>query len=178
LGALKLCTGWGLTNINELAWWQQHIASDLVCTFLPAKHWSNRGIFDTNQILWGSWMIQLPSASWSLYFAGDSSYDTHFKEIANHFQKIDVAILPIAPNEPRHLMKNSHMDACEAGRAFLDLNAHILIPMHWGTFRLGTDTFNYPVKLLRKWWNHHCQKKLCRLMILKIGQCTRCKDML
>jgi L-ascorbate metabolism protein UlaG (beta-lactamase superfamily) len=173
-GAQKLCAGWGFTRINEFTWWQKHKISNIVCTFLPAKHWSNRGLFDTNQILWGSWMIQSPTLS--LYFAGDSAYDTHFTNIANHFQKIDVAILPIAPNEPRHLMKNSHMSAYEAGQAFLDLNAHILIPMHWGTFRLGTDTFSYPVDLLRRWWNQHCNKKLCRLLILKIGQCANVID--
>lgn len=127
-------------------WWQTTKISTLTLTLLPAKHWSNRGLFDVNHALCGSWMIN------EIYFAGDSAYGPHYKAIAQHFPEIQVALLPIGPNEPDHLMRRSHMSTEQAGQAFLDLNAKTMIPMHWGTFELGTDTFDSPLKRLDRWW--------------------------
>ena len=50
----------GFTHVREYTWWQEDLfAQDgITFTFLPAFHWSQRGIFDKNRSLWGSWMIQ------------------------------------------------------------------------------------------------------------------------
>ena len=42
--------------------------------------------------------------------------------------------MPIGPCEPRTWMQHSHIDAQEAGHAFLTLRAQHFIPMHYGTF--------------------------------------------
>jgi hypothetical protein len=45
-----------------------------------------------------------------------------------------------------------------------------MIPMHWGTFELGTDTFDSPVKRLKKWWKSHKDQLVSeKLQILKFG---------
>ena len=51
-------------------------------------------------------MIQ--SASGLIYFAGDSAYTTHFKEIRDRFGAIDIALLPIGAYEPRWFMSFFH----------------------------------------------------------------------
>jgi L-ascorbate metabolism protein UlaG (beta-lactamase superfamily) len=127
-------------------------------TFLTAKHTSNRGFFDINSAAWGSWMIDYRkksssgyTKSFKIYFAGDTGYAEHFKHIGNQFKNINVAILPIGPNDPSDLMtKVQHINTEEAWKAFKDLKARYMIPKHWGTFKLGSDTFDGPIKRLKK----------------------------
>jgi N-acyl-phosphatidylethanolamine-hydrolysing phospholipase D len=59
---------------------------------LPARHWSHRFIFskkDINLSLWGSWMLEHNDQT--IYFAGDTAFSHHFKEIGDAFEKIDIA---------------------------------------------------------------------------------------
>lgn len=162
---------WNVNHFATADWWQSYSFSTpfgpLTCTFVPAHHWSQRSIFDRNRSLWGGWVIQY--GNHTCYFAGDTAYDTHFTIIAEKFPRINVALLPIGPCEPNRWMKQSHMNAEEAGRAFLDLNAELCIPMHWGTFGFGTDAPLTPLERFQKWHENHMNssKSLC---ILRIGQ--------
>jgi L-ascorbate metabolism protein UlaG (beta-lactamase superfamily) len=139
------------TKTVEHAWWQTTQYNTIGFTFLPARHWSQRTPFDYNKSLWGSWMIQ--DDNHTIYFAGDSAYDDHFVTIAHHYPTIDCALLPIGPCEPRALLKDVHMNAEEAGQAFIDLRANSCIPMHWGTFLLGDTHIDAPIKRFITWWN-------------------------
>lgn len=153
-------------RVTECMWWQEINHQGLKLTFLPAHHWSQRGLCDRNRSLWGSWMIQD-----TIYFAGDTAYSDHFKEIAYYFPGIEVALLPIGPCEPRKWMKNTHMDAADAGKAFLDLGARIFIPMHWGTYGFGIDDLMLPIRRLNDWWvRQHIKKNKRILSILACGQ--------
>lgn len=165
----------GIERVYECCWWDYQelqllpTLPKLRCTFLPAAHWSQRGLFDRNQSLWGSWMLEIGGQS--IYFAGDTAYGSHFVEIAEEFPSIDIAIMPIGPCEPREWMKHAHMDAAEAGKAFLEIGAHRFIPMHWGTFHFGHEPADLPVLRLRQWWqDHDAVIKEKRLHTPKIGQ--------
>jgi N-acyl-phosphatidylethanolamine-hydrolysing phospholipase D len=45
-------------------------------------------------------------------------------------------------------MAYPHMDPAEAHRAFLDLGARWLVPMHWGTFDLTDEPLDLPPRAL------------------------------
>ena len=160
-------------NVFEFDWWQNFVftldTQTIEFNFLPAVHWSGRSINQINKSLWGSWMITANNKN--IYFAGDTAYDNHFKDIAQKFNSIDVALLPISPVEPRKIVKYSHIDSFEAVKAFIDLNANNFIPMHWGTFKANLDTFYLPVQKLNQYWaeqqNFLGNKKL---HVLKFGQ--------
>ena len=164
------------SRVREHSWWdasdfaaKSEESKDIQFTFLPSKHWSQRGLFDKNRSLWGSWLIEYNGMK--IYFGGDTSYDSHFSEIGCEFPDIDVALLPIAPGEPRHWLKHSHIDSVEAGRSFLDLGAKHFIPMHWGTFSLGSELFDDPIILLQKWWGKNSKELMGKTLHLpKIGQ--------
>lgn len=168
----------GFNLVDEFEWWQTHERSSVQFTFLPAHHWSAQGIFDRNTSLWGSWMIKSPfhgeensqSSSRTIYFAGDTSYSPHFNHIAQEFQTIDVALMPIAPELPHPSMRKSHIDSQEAIQAFLDLKAKTFIPMHWGTFPFGTDTFLGPIERLQTNWRMQDLHAHKNLIIPKVGQ--------
>ncbi len=154
-------------QVTGFHWGERKTLQNLTFTFLPARHWSRRGMFDRNKSLWGSWMIEYKEKSAhpefiegsereckknTIYFAGDSAYADHFSEIRQHFPNIDVALMPIAPCEPDHIMREMHMNAEESVQAYLDLNAQSFIPMHWHTFNFGHDTIMTPLHRLQKKW--------------------------
>jgi len=119
--------------------------------FLPAHHWSQRGLFDRNRSLWGSWMITSPDST--IFFAGDSAYASHFSYIGNIYASIDCAIMPIGPCEPHRIMKTAHLAGEQCLQAFLDTQARMFIPMHWGTFPFGTDYPLLPAERLMQAWD-------------------------
>jgi L-ascorbate metabolism protein UlaG (beta-lactamase superfamily) len=175
----------GFTRVYEFEWEQEHIVmahnsaltntltsalTSVRCTFVPAHHWSQRGLFDKNKSLWGGWVIE--AAGQHLYFVGDTAYWPEcFARIKHIFPVIDVALIPIGPGEPRSYMKHAHVNAPEAGQLFLDVGARYMIPMHWGTFSFGNDRFDAPLVELKQWWhdNRHILADK-QLAVLKIGQ--------
>lgn len=171
----------GFDGVTECMWWdgfelESKTGDPVEITFLPARHWSGRGLSDWNRSLWGSWMIE--SCDHSIYFAGDTAYGNHFKVIASHFPNIDTALMPIGPCEPDHDMRvvSLHSNAEEAGKGFLELKAQRLIPMHWGVYYLGICHPLLPVERLRKWWKNRPKRLVNKsLYFLKFGQSIVCK---
>lgn len=169
MGLKKWFSQRGFSLVREYTWWQQDTFEFVsTFTFLPARHWSQRGIFDYNKSLWGSWLIEI--AGRRIYFAGDTAYGEHFKQIGNEFDNISIACMPIGPCEPRAMMADSHVNAEEAGQAFLDLRARHFIPMHWGTFYFGSDHFFAPLERLTDWWNAQKFTQSEKLHAVKVGQ--------
>jgi len=157
---------WGITHFIELDWWGAFKFKGLTIVCTPAQHFSGRTPWGQNRTLWASWLIK---GSSSFYFGGDTGYFPGFDEIRHREGKIDYAALPIGANAPRWFMKPVHMNPADAVKAFLELNAHVLLPIHWGTFQLGDEPLDAPPKMLVK----EAEKKhiaLERLWILKHGE--------
>ncbi len=153
-------------NILECDWHQTYnINEPFEITFLPARHWHKRTLTDTNRVLWGSFLIK--TEKFSIYFAGDSAYDKHFKDISK-LAKIDFALLPIGAYEPRWFMKNNHLNPNDSLKAFKDLNADTFIPMHYGTFSLSDESINEPKTKLKECIKNENVKFLDIGEILKI----------
>lgn len=134
----------GLKNVQELDWWKTHEFKGARFTFLPAQHWSARGMFDRNHSLWGSWGLEL--AGLKLYHAGDTGLGPHFTDISARWGAPDVAMLPIGAYEPRWFMKMMHMNPEDAVEAFKQLKAKRAVGMHFGTFQLTDEAIDRPVK--------------------------------
>jgi L-ascorbate metabolism protein UlaG (beta-lactamase superfamily) len=139
----------GLPRVVELDWWQSHTEGALTITLVPARHWAMRMPWTRNETLWGGFVIRGPEGV--AYHAGDTAYGPHFAEIAARCGPIDWAMLPIGAYAPRWFMAPQHMNAEEAGRAFVELGARHLLAMHWGTFRLTDEAIGEPPEQLRAW---------------------------
>ena len=139
----------GVHNLIELDWWQSASLRDTRVTATPAQHWTRRG-WHSHERLWCSFMIETPS--FSLFFGADSGYCPAFTEIGERFGGCDVAMLPIGAYEPRWFMRAAHMNPEEAVQSFRDLRARILVPMHWGTFRLTDEDMREPPVRVRAAW--------------------------
>jgi L-ascorbate metabolism protein UlaG (beta-lactamase superfamily) len=161
----------GCTRVIELGWWQHAEVGDLKVTLVPACHWSRRGIFDTNRVLWGGYVIE--GGGHSVYHSGDTASFEGFCEIGRRFPELDAAMLPIGGYQPVWFMEHYHLNPEQAGRAFLDLGARRLIPMHWGTLQLTDEPLCEPVERMRTWWQHNGPDSSRRLNLLDVGASLR-----
>ena len=138
----------GIQKAIELDWWSAHqFRDEMTITMTPSQHFSSRSMFDRDRTLWGGFLIGVGARQ--IYFAGDSGYADHFKEIAEKAGCIDLALLPIGSYEPRWFMKLAHVNPQEAVQAHLDLNPRQSIAMHFGTFQLTDEGIEAPIEDLR-----------------------------
>ena len=136
----------GITSAVELDWWQTTELAGARVTYVPAQHFSSRGLFDRNRSLWGGFVVEAGGAT--VYFAADSGYCPYFAEIARRFPRIDLALLPIGAYEPRWFMRQHHMNPEEAVRAHQTLRPSRSLAMHFGTFQLTDEPIDAPATAL------------------------------
>lgn len=84
-----------------------------------------------------------------LYYAGDSGYGDHFASIGALY-KPDIAILPIGAFSPHFVLKKHHLSPEEAVQAAEDLGVSIVIPCHFGTFRMAFDSPDHALPRFEK----------------------------
>lgn len=138
-------------DVRELARWQ-HWDDDtgVRVTAVPVDHNGWRYALDS------AWMTEsftgyvVSYHGIHVYFGGDTAYGAHFAATARRFPRLDLAILPIAPIEPRAFMRRTHVDGREAVQAFLDLGADAMVPIHYDTFQNSTDEPGDAERLLRR----------------------------
>jgi L-ascorbate metabolism protein UlaG (beta-lactamase superfamily) len=165
LGLARFFAARGL-SCTELEWWGETRVGNVSVRFVPSQHWSRRGLNDTNDTLWGGFVIEGSSAR--IYHSGDTAYFEGFSEIGKRCGPIDAALLPIGAYEPQWFMGKQHMNPEEAVRAFNDMGARELVAMHWGTFRLTDEPMDEPPRrLAAEWGRQALDPKRCH--VLPIG---------
>lgn len=138
LGTGELIQSWfPQMEVVEAAWYQQYAEDGVVLTFLPAQHWSKRGVSDGGERLWGAFMIQ--AGGITIYNSGDTGYAPHFQELPSLFPHIDYCMIGIGAYKPRWFMKPNHISPYDALTASVEMNARVTIPMHYGTFDLSDE---------------------------------------
>lgn len=152
LGSEDLLTKWtgDETRVQTAGWYQQFELgdTDLKITFVPVRHWSRRGPFDTNERLWGGYIIE--GAEKTIYHGGDSGYGTHYARMAETFPAIDYFIIGIGSYSPRWFMTPNHNNPEDAVQAFIDSKAKFLVPMHYATFNMTDEPPGEPLRRLRE----------------------------
>ena len=144
LGVGELMRKEGIPACMELDWDQTVAVKDTKFHFLEAVHTSRRAVWDTNKTLWGSFLIDSPEGR--IYFAGDTAYGTHFKQIYDRFGAPRISLLPIGAYEPRWFMYRMHMNPDDAVRAHLDLHSEHSIAIHFGLLDMALESYEAPVK--------------------------------
>ena len=154
LGLAGFVRARGARDVRELDWWQETPVGRALVACTPAQHFSSRGIRDRGDSLWCGWSVRTDTHR--VFFAGDTGYHPEFGRIAARHGPFDVVLLPIGGYEPRWFMQAVHMNPEEAVRAFRDLTdgSHrtVMIPMHWGTFKLTDEAMDEPPVRARAAW--------------------------
>lgn len=156
------------TPVEEAAWYQAYnVKNDaLQILFLPSRHWCRRGLFDFNQVLWGSFLIRY--AGYTLYFGSDSGPGDHFAEIGQRFPCIDLALLGIGAYRPDYMMQEIHTSPGQAAEAFRQLGAKRLLPMHYGTYDLSDEPVSEPYRLIRRHFAENSEQE--KLILPAVGE--------
>jgi N-acyl-phosphatidylethanolamine-hydrolysing phospholipase D len=141
LGIKQWLADRGITNVVELDWGESVRIGGLTVVCTPAQHGSGRTLLDQGRRLWASWAVL---GSKRFYFAGDTGYYQHFKEIGEALGPFDLAALPIGSYTPRALAKPVHLSPEEALQAWTDLHAAKFLGIHWGTFALAREAYDEP----------------------------------
>lgn len=136
----------GIENVTELDWWDEAQPvdgrADVRAWFVPAQHFSGRGLNDRNATLWGGWVLEIDG--FRLYFAGDTGYGQDFADIGSVFSGFDLSLIPIGAYEPQWFMNAVHVNPEDAVRIHRDVQSRRSIGMHWGTFILTDEPVDEP----------------------------------
>jgi L-ascorbate metabolism protein UlaG (beta-lactamase superfamily) len=149
-GVEELVHNLGFRQVRSLRWWESTVLEGLTITATPAKHWGARMFKDTHRGFGGYTIAALGMPT--LYHSGDTAYFNSFHEIGRRLRP-DVALLPIGAYFPDSY-RAVHTSPEEAMRAFLDLGALVMVPMHYNTFRLGREPMSEPLPRLLAAANH------------------------
>jgi L-ascorbate metabolism protein UlaG (beta-lactamase superfamily) len=145
LGVGAILQKWGIANaqIKEFDWWQElDLGDGFTITAAPARHFSGRSLFNRMETLWASYAIKGPVHN--VYYGADTGMHPLFKEIGDRLGPFDIAMLEVGAYND--LWKDIHMGPDNATDAFLQLNAKVMMPIHWGTFNLAFHTWTYPAE--------------------------------
>jgi L-ascorbate metabolism protein UlaG (beta-lactamase superfamily) len=143
-GVEDLIAHLGFRRRHTMKWWQSIDLAGLNITMTPGRHWGARMFNDTHRG-YGGYVISSPEHS--IYHSGDTAYFDGFAEIGRRLSP-NVALLPIGAYFP-DTHRAVHTSPEEAVRAFVETGAHCMVPMHYGTFRLGREPMEEPLKRLR-----------------------------
>lgn len=140
---------WGIpdSRIVELDWGSSTRVGELTLVCTPARHFSGR-FLSRNNTLWASWTIIGPRHR--AFFGGDSGYTRSYADIGAQHGPFDLTVLPIGAYNKA--WPDIHMNPEEAVRAHVDLGgghpAGVMLPIHWGTFRLAPHPWAEPAERL------------------------------
>jgi L-ascorbate metabolism protein UlaG (beta-lactamase superfamily) len=148
LGVGALLADFDIGPVTEMDWRQEEsLPGDISVACVPAQHFSGRGLRDRDATLWCGYVLRGPAGT--VYYAGDTGFGRHFKEIAARHGAPRLALLPIGGFLPSWFMGPVHMSPEEAVRAHQLLRARTSVAIHFGTFALADDGEAAPVDGLR-----------------------------
>lgn len=144
LGVEEALTDWGVPaeKITSLDWWQSVNVGNVELVATPSQHFSGRGLTDSNQTLWASWVILMPNAR--LFFSGDTGYFDGFKAIGEKYGPFDLTMMETGAYDKDWI--GIHMLPEQSLQAHRDLKGRTFMPIHNGTFDLGLHDWNDPYR--------------------------------
>ena len=165
-------------DVNEMDWYEEvKINEDLKIIFLPAVHWSKRGLTDNNKTLWGSFLIEYKSKK--IFFACDTGYGNIYKELGEKYGPVDLTMINIGAYDFKPMFNKSiyHTTPEEALNVAQNLKSKKVIGMHWGTFVLSLEPIMEPPIRFKDNAEKYGFKKEDAI-IFKIGQINKLSEIL
>ena len=120
------------------------MAENLKLIATPARHFSGRSLFNRNETLWTSFILK--TAEKTIFLGADSGYGSHFKMIGEKYGPFDLTMLECGQYNQN--WPNIHMMPEETAQAHVELKGKVLIPIHWGKFKLAMHPWTEPVERL------------------------------
>jgi L-ascorbate metabolism protein UlaG (beta-lactamase superfamily) len=152
-GDFKLFKDLGFSNVHEHEWWTTTTIScngELVDFHsVPARHWSGRGVSDTQTSLMCSWVFKRQDDAGAIYFRGDTAVieEEMMEQIKNFVRAPIMAnFQPGGPNHSRRWMESTHQSVLDSMMSCFEVTNEppkcMTFLMHHNAYELGTDRFN------------------------------------
>lgn len=148
---------------------ETRIVNGVTVTSVYAQHWGGR--YGLDGYIWGDnaftgYIIQYKGLT--IYFAGDTGYDSlKFRQIGEKF-KIDLALIPIGPcSDCEQCGTFNHVFPVDAYKLYKDIGAKWMIPIHYGTLHFAQADPFLPGEVFRKLLTADDENNV---KILEIGQ--------
>jgi L-ascorbate metabolism protein UlaG (beta-lactamase superfamily) len=137
---------WGVPKekIRELGWSDEFSKEGISIVAERAVHFSGRTWSTRNSSLWVSYVLK--GKQRRVFIGGDTGYGEHFRDIGAKHGPFDVVFFEIdAWNDgwPR-----SHLFPAEVIRAYRDVQATSLVPVHWGVFDLALHPWDESIRMI------------------------------
>lgn len=149
---------------------QTKIINGVKITSVFALHWGGRYGFDG--YLWGDnaftgYIIEYNGMT--VYFAGDTGYDSvKFKKLGEMF-KVDLALIPIGPcSDCEQCGTRSHVFPVDAVYLMNDIDPKWMLPIHYGTLHFAQADPMQPLYALNKIIEKDSLQE--KITVLKIGE--------
>jgi N-acyl-phosphatidylethanolamine-hydrolysing phospholipase D len=128
-------------------------------------------VHDRNRTLWSGFAFEIDGRR--VYFAGDTGHHPEFGVIGERFGPFDALLLPVGAYEPQWFMRPMHMNPEDALNAYTEIDrattghSHratpasgwplpvtgpVMVPIHWGTFKLTDEPMDEPPKRTQEAW--------------------------
>lgn len=135
---------WGVpeSRIVELDWWESHRVGGVAITSTPARHASGRGLFDKDLTLWSGYALVGPTRR--VYFSGDTGMQEAFADIAQRLGPFDASLIEVG--EYNANWPDWHIGPEQAIAAHRIVQGGVLIPIHWGLFKLAPHGWTEPIE--------------------------------
>jgi len=141
---------WGIKpeRITELDWWESVRVGELDVVVTPARHSSVRASLGA-QALWSSFAFI--GAEHRVWYSGDTGFHQTLDEIGERFGPFDLTLIDAGQYNAD--WPDDHLGPEFALEANHRVRGKVMMPVHWGLFKLANHTWTEPVeRLLVKAW--------------------------
>lgn len=135
---------WGVPRerIVELDWWERTKVGALDVVSTPARHASGRMLIDNNATLWNG--FAMIGAQHRVYYSGDTGLFPAIREIGAKLGPFDCTLIEIG--QYHRAWPDWHIGPEQALEAHAMVRGRVLLPVHWGLFRLAYHGWTEPIE--------------------------------
>lgn len=135
---------WGVSpeRIVELDWWDSTSVAGVTIVSTPARHASGRMLFDKDATLWSGYAMI--SATHRVYYSGDTGLFPAMRDIGARYGPFDCTLIEVG--QYHRSWPDWHIGPEQAVQAHAMVRGRVLLPVHWGLFRLAYHGWTEPIE--------------------------------
>lgn len=144
LGVGELLRKWGVDSarVVELDWWDIVRVGEVEIVSTPARHASGRGLLDRDKSLWNGYALRGPAHK--VWYSGDTGPQKAFAEIGERLGPFDLTLVECGQYD--RAWPDWHMSPEQSLAAHKAVRGAIMVPVHWGLFKLAFHGWNESVE--------------------------------
>lgn len=129
-------------KIIELDWWDSTRIGTATIVSTPARHASGRMLIDNDATLWTGFAIIGPTHR--VYYSGDTGLLPAMRDIGERYGPFDCTLIEVG--QYHRAWPDWHIGPEQAVTAHEWVRGKVLLPVHWGLFRLAYHGWTEPVE--------------------------------